>query len=213
MLYNENIKISDQGLKFTDKSGNVLSSAQAAQKMRSRFISWGQDFWLAILHFFSEHCPFVLIRHTLFKISGMRIGSGSTLHMGIRFFSPAGIKIGQDSKIGFSGFLDGRASLTIGNHVDIASEVMIYNSEHDLNDPDFKAKTEPVVIQDYTFIGPRAIILPGVRIGVGAVVAAGAVVTKDIPDYVIVGGIPAKQIGERTNKNLHYRLGRSRLFQ
>jgi len=63
------------------------------------------------------------------------------------------------------------------------------------------------------FIGPRAIIMPGVKIGRGAVVAGGAVVTKDVPDFAIVGGVPAKVIGERKNKDPHYNLGRARLFQ
>ena len=70
-----------------------------------------------------------------------------------------------------------------------------------------------VRVGDYSFIGPRVIILPGVKIGTGAVVAAGAVVTKDVEDYAIVGGVPAVKIGERKNKNLHYKLGRARLFQ
>ena len=90
---------------------------------------------------------------------------------------------------------------------------MIYNSEHDLEKEDFSARLEPVEIGDYVFIGPRAIILPGVKIGKGAVIGAGAVVTKDVPDFAIVGGVPAKVIGERKNKSLHYRLGRARLFQ
>jgi len=63
------------------------------------------------------------------------------------------------------------------------------------------------------FIGPRAIILPGVTVGKGAVVAAGAVVTKDIPDFSIVGGVPAQIIGERKTKDLHYKLGRARWFR
>lgn len=63
------------------------------------------------------------------------------------------------------------------------------------------------------FIGPRAIILPGVKIGKGAVVAAGAVVTKDVEKFTIVGGVPAKVVGERKNKNPSYKLGRARLFQ
>ncbi|MFC1625528.1 acyltransferase [Patescibacteria group bacterium] len=90
---------------------------------------------------------------------------------------------------------------------------MIYNSEHDLLKDDFSAREESVEIGDYVFIGPRAIILPGVKIGKGAIVAAGAVVTRDVSDLLIVGGVPAKDIGERKNKNLNYKLGRARLFQ
>ena len=78
---------------------------------------------------------------------------------------------------------------------------------------EFKARTDKVEIGDYVFVGPRAIILPGIKIGKGAVVAAGAVVTKDVPDFSIVGGVPAKIIGERNGKDPHYILGRARLFQ
>jgi maltose O-acetyltransferase len=133
--------------------------------------------------------------------------------MGAKFFQPRNVIIGEDTIIGDRAFLDGRDKLSIGNHVDIASEVMIYNSEHDLEDPKFEAKNVSVEIKDYVFIGPRAIILPGVTIGKGAVVAAGAVVTKDVKDSEIVGGVPAKMIGERDIKEFNYRLGRARLFQ
>ena len=129
------------------------------------------------------------------------------------FFMPKNISIGEDTIIGDHAFLDGRAKLKIGSHVDVASSVMIYNSEHDLHSSAFEAIESPVVIEDYVFIGPRAIILSGVKIGKGAVVAAGAVVAKDVPDFTIVGGVPAKVIGERSNKNPNYRLGRARLFQ
>jgi len=97
--------------------------------------------------------------------------------------------------------------------VDIASQVMIYNSEHDVHSDDMRPIEAPVVIEDYVFIGPRAIILPGVTIHRGAVVAAGAVVTKDIPEKAIVGGVPAQIIGERKLTDFKYRLGRFRLFQ
>jgi maltose O-acetyltransferase len=145
-------------------------------------------------------------------LAGIKIGKGSTIHTGARFYDLK-IKIGEDTIIGENVVLDGRDNIDIGNHVDIASEVMIYNSEHDINSSDFKAISAPVTVEDYVFIGPRAIILPGVKIGKGAIVAAGAVVTKDVPPYAIVGGVPAKIIGERKNKNLNYKLGRARWFR
>jgi len=157
--------------------------------------------------------PFWSVRKAVIILFGVKVGKGSTIHMGAKFFEPTGVVIGQDTIIGDHIFLDGRAPLTIGSHVDIASEVMIYNSEHDMNAEDFHAISAPVIIEDYCFIGPRAIILPGVVIGEGAVVAAGAVVTKDVAPYAFVGGVPAKVIGERSLKKLNYKLGRTRLFQ
>ena len=133
--------------------------------------------------------------------------------MWANFFDPSNITIGNDTIIGDHVFLDGREKLIIGDHVDIASQVLIYNSEHDINSQDFHPILGSVEIGDFCFIGPRAIILPGVKIGKGAVVGAGAVVTKDVAEFSIVGGVPAQVIGERKVKDLNYRLGRARLFQ
>lgn len=213
MIYSENIKITSKGLVFTDKHGQNLSLSEAKNKITVRLFSWVSDFKLFLVHLVSLHVPFHSVRLLVFKMAGMKIARGTTVHMGCKFFETRNIEIGEDTKIGDRAFLDGRAPLTIGNHVDIASEVMIYNSEHDIESKDFAATEEPVVIGDYVFIGPRAIILPGVHIGKGGVIAAGAVVTKDIKDFEIVGGVPAQRIGVRVNKNPNYRLGRSRLFQ
>ena len=159
------------------------------------------------------YIPSHLARSFFYQLCGIEMGKGSTIHMGARFFKPNNIKIGKGTIIGDHAFLDGRDSLTIGSHVDIASQVMIYNSEHDLDNPTMKAKEDPVTIRDYCFIGPRAIIMPGVTLGKGAVVAGGAVVTKSVPAGVIVGGVPAKEIKKRRLKTYNYRLGRPRLFQ
>lgn len=153
------------------------------------------------------------IRRFFYRVDGVKIGAGSTIHMGAVFYDPENIRIGRDSIVGENTVLDGRDKLIIGDHVDIASEVMIYNSEHDVNDEKFAAVTAPVKIGDYVFIGPRAIILPGVKIGKGAVVGAGAVVTKDVAEFKIVGGVPAKEIGERKIKNPSYKLGRAAWFR
>ncbi|MGA3291938.1 MAG: acyltransferase [Candidatus Microgenomates bacterium] len=197
---------------FKDKEGKSLSNIEAGSKILNRIDNIVLDFELMVLRWVS-HVPSHTFRKFFYKVSGMRIGKGSVVHMWANFFDLAGIIIGEDTIVGDHVFLDGRAKLTIGNHVDMASSVMIYNSEHDLEKENFSARTEPVEIGDYVFIGPRAIILPGVKIGKGAVVAAGAVVTKDVPEFKIVGGVPAVVIGERKNKDLHYKLGRARLFQ
>lgn len=197
---------------FYDRMGKPLSLNKALEKVINRLLNWVLDFELLLLTW-SGLVPSHLFRLFMCKMAGMKIGKGSRIHIGARFFEPENITIGEDTILGDNVFLDGREKLTIGNHVDIASYVMIYNSEHDINSEDFRAKSAAVEIGDYVFIGPRAIILPGVKIGRGAVVAAGAVVTKDVGEGVIVGGVPAEKIGERNIKDLHYRLGRARLFQ
>jgi len=197
---------------FKDKNGKELSGKEASGKIFNRIANIILDFELMVLRWVS-HVPFHFFRKAIYILAGMNIGRGSVIHMWANFFDPTGISIGQDSIIGDHAFLDGRAPLSIGSHVDVASSVMIYNSEHDLESSEFKARTEPVEIGDYVFIGPRAIILPGVKIGKGAVIAAGAVVVKDVPEFTIVGGVPAVKIGERKNKNPDYKLGRARLFQ
>lgn len=211
--YSENIKITGKGVSFTDKHGSEINSKMAVNKAINRMYNWWLDLKLFFVHIISLHVPFHSLRKLIYRASGVKMGAGTTIHMGCRFFNPGGVSIGKDSKIGSNAFLDGRAPLLIGDHVDIASEVLIYNSEHDLESPEFKAIEAEVEVGDYVFIGPRVIILPGVSIGKGAVVAAGAVVTKDIPNYKIVGGVPAVIIGERKNKILKYRLGRARIFQ
>lgn len=195
-----------------DKLGKKLTSVEICQKGINRIKNIFLDFELMVLRWIG-HIPLHSVRLFCYRLSGMKIGSGSRIHMWANFFQPDNIEIGEDTVIGDHAFLDGRAKLTIGSHVDIASSVLIYNSQHDIHSEDFHAVEKEVILENYVFIGPRAIILSGVKIGRGAVVGAGAVVTNDVLPFAIVGGIPAKTIGERKVKNPHYRLGRARLFQ
>ena len=134
----------------------------------------------------------------------VRLGRGSIIHWKTRFFEPAGIQVGEYCNLGNDIFLDGRRGITIGNRVAIGGEVMIYTLQHDIDSPTFNVIGGPVVIDDYVYIGPRAIILPNVKIGYGAVVAAGVVVTKDVPPFAVVGGVPAQFPRERSH-DLDYR--------
>jgi len=197
---------------FKDRLNRPLSWEQALKKGLNRLVNYCLDFKLALLWLLG-YLPFHSLRKLVFVLAGVKLGRRSTIHIGVRFYQPKNITIGQGTIIGDHATLDGRAALTIGNHVDIASQVMIFNGQHDIDSEGFDPVDKPVVIKDYCFIGPRAIILPGVTLGKGAVVAAGAVVTKNVPDNTVVGGIPASSIRQRKLKDYYYRLGRFRLFQ
>jgi len=118
----------------------------------------------------------------------------------VNVVNPSNISIGNHVVINKAVMLDGRsAELIIGDNVDIAQETNIWTLEHDINDENHSIVPGKVVIDDHVWIASRVTILPGVHIGRGAVVASGAVVTKDVPSMAIVGGVPAKIIGERSN--------------
>ncbi len=197
---------------------------------------WFIDFWVylaTITGYIPSHTIRLFLYRTLFRI---KIGEDSSIHWRAEFNQPSGIAIGHNTIIGNDAFLDGRffrkwsgkehkiltyikdffnpreRPLVIGNNVSIAGEVRMYTMEHDINDPDFKEVGAPVVIDDYVVIGTRVTILPGVHIGKGAVVASGAVVTKNVEPYTVVGGVPAAFIKNRA-KDLRYTLKFARLFQ
>lgn len=197
---------------FKDKDGKNLKLQEVLQKAIIRILSIFEEFLVFILKL-AGFIPLHTIRKLIYKFFGIHLGKNSTIHMCATFYTLGNIYIAEDTIIGEKAVLDARGTIKIGSHVDIASEVMIYTSQHDINDPKFKAITAAVKIEDYVFVGPRAIILPGVVIGKGAIIAAGAVVTKSVPPFTIVAGVPAKPIAKRKLKEPKYHLGRARLFR
>src|SRR3990167_7009901 len=110
-----------------------MTTSLFIKKATNRLINYFLDFELMLLYFVG--CvPSHHLRRFCYRISGVRIGKGSAIHTGCRFFNPTNIEIGDDTVVGDNAFLDGRARLKIGSHVAIASSIMIYNSEHDIED-------------------------------------------------------------------------------
>lgn len=139
------------------------------------------------------------------------LGNQTDVCRNVEFMHPQNISIGNGCVVNKLTLLDGRGGkLLIGNHVDIAREVHIWTLEH--NARTHEAKGGDVIIGDYAWICSRVTILPGVRIGKGAICAAGAVVTHDVPEDTIVAGVPAKVIRKR-NRTKDYTLSFNSIFR
>ncbi len=148
--------------------------------------------------------PFWTLRRWYLRLVKCEIGKGTFLMKKMYIQSPNRLKIGNYTHINRDCILDSRANITIGNSVSISHRVNIITGSHDFQKSDFPSNKMPIVIDDYVWIGVGATILRGVHIGEGAVVCAGAVVVHDVLPYTVVGGVPAKKIGER-NRGLDYK--------
>ena len=142
------------------------------------------------------------IRYLIYKKRLKSCGNNVTICSGTRILIAKNISIGNNVRIGEKSRISGIGGLTIGNNVSLGPEVLIWTSNHNYDNPemlpyDGKSKSKPVKIEDNVWIGARVCITPGITIGEGAVVAMGAVVTKDVPPCAVVGGNPAKVLKYR----------------
>lgn len=152
------------------------------------------------------HFPSRTLRSLFLSTWLQRLGRGSGVQLDCRFLNGRKVSLGERNVINFGTLIDGRGyPVIVGDDVSIGPEAIILTLGHDPQSPDFADKGGPVTIGDRAWIGYGALLLPGVTIGEGAVVAAGAVVMKDVAPYTIVGGNPARPIGER-ERALEYRL-------
>jgi O-antigen/teichoic acid export membrane protein/acetyltransferase-like isoleucine patch superfamily enzyme len=166
------------------------------------------------------YVPSHTIRHAWYRwVLGWDIGHGASILMG-PYIQMTGIRtsgrrvsIGNGTVINHKCLIYTSGGLVIGSNVSISAEVALITGTHDINDPEFPSDYRPIIIDDYAWIGTRAMILQGVTIGQGAVVMAGAVVTKDVEPFAVVGGVPARPITERTLRNPSYHLMERPLFE
>jgi len=132
------------------------------------------------------------------KICG-NVGRGVAILRGAEIHNAANFYIGDMSGVGVNCYISCGDKVTIGERVLMGPEVMIYTTNH-IWDPVERTYVgkgltyKPVVINDDVWLGSRSIILQGITVGKGATVAAGSVVTKDVPEYAVVAGVPAKFI-------------------
>lgn len=144
----------------------------------------------------------IRLRPLIFRLVLENLGAGVVFQRGIRLICPEYVSIGSHCSIGRGVFITGGGGVTIGDWVGIGPDSKIWSINHRFDDPDRPwlqqgHELKPVVIEDDVWLGANVFVAPGVSIGRGAIISAGAVVTKNIPAYALVGGNPGRVIGWR----------------
>ncbi len=155
----------------------------------SVFLDWPGK-WLASL------------RWQYWKVQMAALGEGTYISHWVKITSAHNIRIGKNVHITNRNILNGAGGITLADNFTMGYEGIVMTSMRNYDDRDVPVRQQgsvlkPVSIGVDVWFGARVIVMPGVTIGDGAVVATGAVVTKDVPPFAIVGGVPAKIIGER----------------
>jgi len=138
------------------------------------------------------------------RVLGYSIGAHTAVLLGARFYAVGGLRIGAHSIVHGASRLDSRGGLTIGENVSISERVTILTADRDVMRPGFAYRTRPVVVEDFAFIGAGALILPGVTIGRGAIVGAGSVVARSVPERGVHLGTTLRTGRERPEAALDY---------
>ena len=171
-----------------------------------------KNIWLILYLLILKHLPATnggfpgrgvvrMMRSSVGKHLFDKCGKDINIEKGADFGKGDGIQIGDNSGLGINCYV--RGPLVIGRDVMMGPDVMIFHGDHEMSRRDIPmrlqgdSESKQVVIGDDVWIGARGIILKGVHVGKGAVLAAGAVVSKDVPEYAIVGGVPAKVLKYR----------------
>lgn len=157
------------------------------------------------------------IRNFIYKhILKVKMANKVVIYFNTEIRAPYNLEIGEGSIIGDNCLLDSRNGIKIGKNVNLSSEVHIWTEQHDYRSKDFSCYSSSdmgVRIGDLAWIGSNTIILPRVTIGKGAVVCAGAVVTKDVEPYSVVAGVPAKKVAQRPQDiNYSFNGGHTRYY-
>lgn len=198
--------------------GEPPSTSTRIRRLRASTLRSGRSFSAGFLVYLTNHIvshvPNRALRQGWYRqVVGLDLARDACVQLGTQlwFYGPGQIRrspvsIGCGTRINQGSILDCRGGLTIGDHVSISPQVAILTADHDRDARDFPLRHRPVVIEDNVWIGVRALILPGVRVGRAAVVAAGAVVTRDVAPGSVVAGAPAKWIAARDAKSIDYQL-------
>jgi maltose O-acetyltransferase len=193
----------------------VLESTKVAH-LKKRYYLLKRRFWFLFYYLFAQHLPISYryqpfgrlgkyLRGAICKRLFRSCGKNINIEKGAYFDTGWELEIGNNSGIGVNCVVP--YNIKIGNEVMMGPDVVIIGKNHRFDSIEIPMRIQgynestPVRIEDDVWIGTRAIILPGIKIEKGAIIGAGAVVTKDVPPFAICGGNPARVIRFRNNKS------------
>ncbi|MEP6755196.1 MAG: acyltransferase [Chthonomonadales bacterium] len=183
------------GTSKSDRVRQVIYGETAGFHIRFRLLN--------IVLFFLPHLCFNRLRTSLYRLAGIKIGEGTNIMGTMELEGPGPIwknfSMGPNSLITGPLYVDLNAKVTMGHGACVGHHTVFITSSHDMSNPEHRcgpAIKMPIVVGNGCWIGARVTVLAGVTIGDGAVVAAGSLVTKNVPAHTLVGGVPAKPIRE-----------------
>ena len=148
--------------------------------------------------------PFSSVRRFILRCFGAKLERGVVLKPGIRVKYPWLLSIGKHSWIGEDVWIDNLIEVRIGANACLSQGAYLCTGNHDWSDQFFGLRVLPIALEDGSWVGARAMICPGVRIGECGVAAAGSVVTKSIPAFEIHAGNPAHFVKQRIFRGTEY---------
>ncbi|MEM6329832.1 MAG: WcaF family extracellular polysaccharide biosynthesis acetyltransferase [Planctomycetota bacterium] len=188
--------LGDPGLgdaSWTDLAGYTVGDYSPGRGPLWR-LAW---YYAGLLLLESGLLPFRSVPPLLLRAFGAKIGEGVVIKPGVRVKHPWLLEVGDHCWIGQDAWIDNIAPVKIGSHVCVSQGVYFCTGSHDHTTPRFELAERPITVGNGAWVAARATLLAGVTVGSNALVAAGSVVTKDVPRATIVAGVPARTIGPR----------------
>lgn len=143
-------------------------------------------------------------RRTAWVALGARIDPSASIGPRVIMRFPDNVSVGAGSKLGGRVFIDSWGEVSIGRNVILGGEIALLSTQHDVDHPGMKGEKLTVTIGDYAWLPIKIIVLPGVSIGHHAVIGTGSVVSRDVPDYGVAVGNPARVVKERARIEYTY---------
>jgi putative colanic acid biosynthesis acetyltransferase WcaF len=155
---------------------------------------WG---FVYVVFFRTSPRPFHAWRAFLLRCFGARLGKNCHISGRARIWAPWNLTCGQLATIGDEAIVYNPAPITLGSHAIVSQQAYLCGATHDYEDPNFPLVAFPISIGPYAWICARATVQPGVSVGEGAVLALGAVATRDLESWTVYAGVPARRVKAR----------------